>query len=178
MMRLWAIWAMLGSMPAWASDGDMPINLITQDGEAIEIGTLALRSGTDGIEYDLALSSEPFGDHFLSMRPFKCIDRGVQTICHLPYPYPLKGQIAEDDFRDLEYRLMFLFKAKGEYGISFENGYIFKLRRDGDGFVGTLHEADMNQLASPPPKGVIYPFGEFDLFEVEGPWIRELRIGG
>ena len=176
MLRFIAIGLVGIAGAAQALDGKRSVNLLTHDGEEIRIATLTMHADDEGWRYELAIEQEPFGDYFLSMRPFRCIAGGEQVLCHLPYPYPLNGHVTEGDWRDLEYRLMFLFKARGEYGINFEDGYYFKLERDGDGLTGHLHEANMNDLASPPPKNVLYPFGAYDLFESEGPWIKELRI--
>lgn len=144
-------------------------------GDSIAIANVVLPDGGQGA-YRFDLDESMLTEHFLSMRPFKCLDLGGQTVCHLPYPYELTGKLQAPDWRDLEYRLLFLFKNAGEYSINFENGYYFRFEQDGDRLIGTRHETDTDQLASPPPDGVRYPLEETELYESEGSSHQLLRL--
>ncbi|MGI9418563.1 MAG: hypothetical protein ACR2RA_12065 [Geminicoccaceae bacterium] len=145
------------------------------DGERIAIAAVTLPEGGQGA-YSFDLDESVLSEHFLSMRPFKCLDLESQTVCHLPYPYELAGEVQPPDWRDLEYRLLFLFKNAGEYGINFANGYYFRIKQEGERLIGTRHETNMDQLASPPADGVRYPLDEAELYESEGASHQLLRL--
>lgn len=161
---------------AFAFEGQKTIYAEPVDGEPITIGTVTFAEDGDSLAYTFDLDETALDEHFLSMRPFKCLELDGQTICHLPYPYELTGSVQPPDWRDLEYRLLFLFKDAGEYGINFANGYYFRFEQDGDRLIGTRYETDMDQLASPPPEEVIYPLDEAELYESEGESHRLARI--
>lgn len=147
-----------------ASAADKKITLIGKDGSRLEIGTLTLTKTDDGEQISVKMKEDRFSEHFLSMRPFKCID-GEQTLCHLPYPYKTKDIITADNLMDLEYKLLFIHKGQGEYGINFWNGVYYRLKRTGDGgFEGKVWETDMDELAS-PPEDYSRPIGGDDLVE-------------
>ena len=166
----------LSSPAASAFDGEKTIYAELIDGEPMAFGTVTFAEDGDRLTYSVDLDEAALSEHFLSMRPFKCLDLEGQTVCHLPYPYELTGRVQPPDWRDLEYRLLFLFKGAGEYGISFENGYYFRFEQDGDRLIGTRHETDMDQLASPPPDGILYPLDEAELYESEGGSHRVQRL--
>jgi hypothetical protein len=159
-----------------AFEGDKTVYAELADGEQIAIGSVTFSEDGDALAYALDLDESVFAEHFLSMRPFKCLEIERQTICHLPYPYDLMGSVEPPDWRDLEYRLLFLFKDAGDYGITFANGYYFRFEQDGDRLIGTRHETDMDQLASPPPADVMYPLEETELYESEGESHRLLKL--
>ncbi len=158
-----------------AFEGEKTVYAEAADGERIAIAAVTLPSGGQGA-YAFDLDESVFTEHFLSMRPFKCLDLEGRTVCHLPYPYELAGEVQKPDWRDLEYRLLFLFKDAGEYGINFANGYYFRFEEDGDRLIGTRHETNMDQLASPPADGVRYPLDESELYESEGDSHRLKRL--
>lgn len=122
------------------------------DGEPIRIGSIRLIPDGDGQRFELNLDSPRFEPRFLSMRPFRCL-QGEQTLCHLPYPYDWRRRITDADLTDLEYGLLFIRKSPEEYGIDPWNGLYYRLRRDGEGFTGVLHEVDLDVLAVPPDPG-------------------------
>lgn len=164
---------LLSTLGAAASEKTVYAELA--DGERIAIAAVTLpESGQGSFSFDLDKSV--LSEHFLSMRPFKCLDLEGQTICHLPYPYELKGEVQSPDWRDLEYRLLFLFKNAGDYGINFENGYYFRFEQDGGRLIGTRFETNMDQLASPPADGIHYPLDEAELYESEGDSHRLKRL--
>lgn len=140
------------------------ITLIGKDGSRLDIGSLSLMKTEAGEKISVTFKEDKFSEHFLSMRPFKCID-GPQTLCHLPYPYKSKELITADNLMDLEYKLLFIHKGQGEYGINFWNGVYYKLKRNEDGsFEGVVWETDMDELASPPEE-YSRPIGGDDLVE-------------
>jgi len=132
------------------------ILLNNKAGDSIDIGSIQFQPAENG-EYGIKVSveSDSFNDHFLSMRPFKCLDGAAEWFCHQPYLYPLNNIITEDDVTDLEYQLLFIRKTAKEFGIDAWNGLYFKLARGDDGlWHGHLLEGDLNVLQSPPPSGV------------------------
>jgi len=164
------------AVKAHAFDGKKTIYADLADGETRTIGSVTFQPNGDALSYNIDLNETVFSEHFLSMRPFKCLDLDRQTVCHLPYPYDLEGQVHPPDWRDLEYRLLFLFKDDGEYGINFANGYYFRFEQNADRLTGIRYETDMDQLASPPPEGVNYPLDETELYESEGDSHRLKRL--
>ncbi|MDV7340368.1 hypothetical protein RYZ26_12255 [Terasakiella sp. A23] len=132
------------------------------DQKRLKIATLTLTGNT----YTLAFIDAPFGDYFLSMRPFRCIEN-VGMVCHQPYPYDLKRTLSDTDLRPLEYDLLFIARKPGEYGIDPYNGRYFKLSKTDNGFDGIIHAVDLNILASPPDDRVIYPIDDDVLDELE-----------
>ncbi len=160
---------------ALGADTEQTVYAELVNGERLAIASVSLPSGGQGA-YGFDLDERVFSEHFLSMRPFKCLDLEAQTVCHLPYPYELKGEVQAPDWRDLEYRLLFLFKSAGDYGINFENGYYFRFEQDGERLLGTRLETNMDQLASPPAEGVRYPLEETELYASEGASHQLLRL--
>ena len=122
-----------------------------ENADGPDAGNDAGAGDTDIVPFDVTLDGAPFSDHFLSMRPFRCVTGEPEWFCHLPYPYALDDTVSEGDLTDLEYRLLFLVKAPDEFGIDAWNGVYYRLtpRPDG-GFDGALLEGDLNVLAAPP----------------------------
>lgn len=129
------------------------------NGDRLEIATLELDE-TGG--YSVTMLDRNFSEHFLSMRPFKCLEGPSKHWCHVPYPYPLARNISAD-LTDLEYDFLFLWKDSGEYGINLWNGIYYKLADENGTITGELHEMDMNILASPPQDGDLRPIRSQDL---------------
>ncbi len=101
---------------------------------------------------------------------------GGHLIVTNPVTWEQGGEGMPPDWRDLEYHLLFLFKNAGEYGINFANGYYFRFEQEGDRLIDTRFEADMDQMASPPPGDVRYPLDETELYLSEGDGHRLLRL--
>jgi len=158
-------------------EGTKAIHLHPADGDPIKVAEVTFLAKSDGA-YSLRYDDTLFTDHFLSMRPFKCLEGADKLWCRVPYPYEIKRQTAEDDLTDLEYELMFVWKNQGEYGIDLWNGVYYVLALDGDRLVGTMHEIDMNVLASPPEGGSLRPVTEDDLEEADADshWLPKLTI--
>lgn len=148
--------------------------LETAGGERIRIGQVVF----DGGAFEVNLDNTLFSEHFLSMRPFKCLEGPQIHLCHVPYPYDLPRQIEDGDLTDLEYDFLFLWKGAGEYGINMWNGVYYRLEDHGDRLVGTLHEVDMGKLAVPPDPSVRHPIRSQDLEEgdPDSHWLPRLVI--
>jgi len=154
--------ALFLNLPQVAFSKDKSVYLVDQDQKRLKIARLTLTGAT----YKLNFLEAPFGDYFLSMRPFRCIDT-ERMVCHQPYPYHLKRTLTDKNLRPLEYDLIFISRKAGEYGIDPYNGRYYVLQRTSKGFIGTIHAVDLNTLASPPEDGVIYPITQYDLDELE-----------
>ncbi|MGP6089460.1 hypothetical protein [Antarctobacter jejuensis] len=113
--------------------------------------------------YSVTMQAAPFTDHFLSMRPFKCLEGPDKHWCHVPYPYPIARQVGPEDLTDLEYDFLFLWKGASDYGIDMWNGVYYRLTEEEGRLVGRLHEMDMGLLAVPPAEGVMRPLRDVDL---------------
>ena len=158
-------------------EGTKTVLLHPAKGEPIPVAEVTfLPKSEEG--YSLRYDDTLFTDHFLSMRPFKCLEGAEKLWCRVPYPYEIKRRASEGDLTDLEYELMFVWKNQGEYGIDLWNGVYYVLAPDGDRLVGTMHEIDMNVLASPPEKGNLRPVTEGDLEEADtdSHWLPKLTI--
>ncbi len=151
---------------AQANNQEKTITLIGKDGSKLEVAKIIFSNEEDNKQsFEIKWDDSKFSEHFLSMRPFKCID-GPQTFCHLGYPYKTKNRISKSDLQDLEYALLFIHKNEKEYGINFWNGVYYRLKREENGAItGSVWETDMNELASPPEKEYGRPIGGDDLTE-------------
>lgn len=172
-LALCCVGAFAGVSPV-AAEQARGVFLQEADGTRLRIGTLNLAE--DG-EYTLRMAEEPFTDHFLSMRPFRCLEGAEKTWCHVPYPYAIRRNIAED-MTDLEYDLLFLWKDRTDYGIDMWNGLYYRIEPEGEGFRGTLHEMDMDLLSAPPPEGEMRPLRDQDIIETDpdSHWLPALII--
>ncbi len=134
-----------------------------EDAQGTRIQIAALEVGVDG-GYELSLKEGPFADHFLSMRPFKCLEGPKKHWCHVPYPYEIKRNIAQD-LTDLSYDFLFVWKDANDYGINMWNGVFYQFEQTGETLTGTLYEMDMDTLSAPPPPGELRPVKASDLHE-------------
>lgn len=144
------------------------------DGARIKVADLSFAS--DGT-YQVSMAAEPFEDHFLSMRPFKCLEGPSKHWCHVPYPYEIKRNISSE-LTDLEYDFLFVWKGASEYGINMWNGVYYKLSEENGRWIGMLHEMDMDTLSAPPPAGELRPLSAKDLHtsDPESHWLPRLVI--
>lgn len=149
--------------------------LEAKDGARIAVAQITLVP--DG-RYGLEMAHAPFTDHFLSMRPFRCLEGPDKHWCHVPYPYEIKRQVTSTDLTDLEYDFLFLWKGAGDYGINMWNGLYYKLALEDEAIVGRVHQIDMDLLSAPPEQGNLRPVGEFDIEEADpdGFWLPRLII--
>lgn len=144
------------------------------DGTRIEIASVDVSKSGD---YTVTMSEDPFADHFLSMRPFRCLEGPAKNWCHVPYPYEIARNVGAD-LTDLEYDFLFLWKNSNEYGINMWNGVYYKLADEDGRLVGTLHEMDMDVLSAPPEAGNLRPLQAKDLHESdpESHWLPRMVI--
>ena len=162
--------------PSFAED--YSITLIGNASEAVKVGVLTTKAVEQAAEpkadpkdeagvfdYKIKWETAQFEDHFLSMRPFKCLPGSEKLWCHTPYPYEIKRQLSSDDITDLEYDLIFVWKPEGEYGINLWNGVYYQLTATDFGWKGVMQEYDLNILGIPPKAGELRPIVEKDLHE-------------
>jgi hypothetical protein len=162
----------LSASGAWAET--RTVFLEDQQGDRIEIAKLDVAQ--TGI-YQVAMSETAFADHFLSMRPFKCLEGPAKHWCHVPYPYEISRDISET-LTDIEYDFLFVWKGSNDYGINMWNGVYYKLQNANGALIGTLHEMDMDSLSAPPPAGELRPVKAKDLHESdpESHWLPRLVV--
>ncbi|WP_342078188.1 hypothetical protein [Yoonia sp. SS1-5] len=158
--------------PAAAETRD--VFLQDADGARIKVATLTL---AENDSYTITMNDAAFSDHFLSMRPFKCLEGPAKHWCHVPYPYDINRSLS-DDLIDLEYDLLFVWKGATEYGINMWNGVYYQLNTVDGKLLGTLHEIDMEGLAVPPGAGVMRPVRAQDLHpsDPDGHWLPYLIV--
>lgn len=145
--------------------GQKEIVLGDATSQEVVIGQIDFVPAEVGASYSITWNDAVFEDHFLSMRPFKCVEGPEKHWCHVPYPYQIRREVTATDLTDLEYDLLFIWKGASEYGINMWNGVYYQLDLDGDRITGTLHEIDMDTLSAPPPEGVLRPVRAQDLHE-------------
>lgn len=155
----------------------MSVTAYDAEGRAYPIGTLHSEPQGDAFRVRFELTGKGFSEHFLSMRPFRCLVQAPNMVCFLEYPYELRGVVSADDLTDLEYQLLFLKKTPTEYGINPWNGLYYKLRVDGKRLIGELHETDLNVLAAPPEEGDLRPIKAEEVYEADdNNWLPRLVI--
>lgn len=141
------------------------IYLVDSNQQEMQIGEVTFSNTEAGpTAVQVTLDNEQFTEHFLSMRPFRCIEGETEWFCYLNYPYDLRALVTKDDLTDLEYQLLFIRKTASEFGIDAWNGLYYKLQLESDGTLsGTLLEGDLNSLQSPPSEKYARPIdlGEF-----------------
>lgn len=154
---------MAGVAHADILSGERTIFLETTSGARTEIGRVAFTPQGAGSRYAIEWDEGAFADHFLSMRPFKCLEGPDKHWCHVPYPYDIKRSVSPDDLVDLEYDLLFLWKGATEYGINMWNGVYYRLEMEDGRLIGRLNEMDMDTLSAPPDDGNLRPVRDQDL---------------
>jgi hypothetical protein len=147
--------------------------------ESVEIGSVVFSGAGKTRSIVVQMKEGLLKDEFLSMRPFKCLEGATRFYCHLPYPYEWNGEISETDLVDLEYALLFVQKQSTAYGINLWNGIYYRMTLAADGKIsGVLNEVDMDNLASPPPKGEMRPLTDdmINTTAADGQWLPMLVI--
>lgn len=154
--------------------------LSNADGERLYIGELDSSATEAGHDFQFELATEEFGNYFLSMRPFRCLENGVSMLCYLPYPYDKPTQFSDAEMRPLEYDFLFIHRSAKDYGIDPWNGLYYKLQWVDGKLQGLAHAVDLNVLASPPENGEIFPLGDVDLHSLNPAklWLPTLEIEG
>lgn len=136
-------------------------------------------SGLADPGFEVQWDESLFSDHFLSMRPFRCLEGPKKLWCRVPYPYENTRDASGGDLTDLEYDLIFVWKAQGDYGIDMWNGVYYRLSEDEHGRIeGSLHEVNLDILAAPPEDGNLRPIREAHLEKGEAAshWLPRLTI--
>lgn len=154
------------------------VSLLEKDGTRHSIGSITFEANKQSGPYIFELDSSAFSDHFLSMRPFKCLEGPEKHWCHVPYPYAIRRSVSAEDLTDLEYDFLFIWKGATEYGINMWNGVFYRLEQENGRIVGQLHEVDMDLLSVPPAEGDFRPLLAKDLHEADpdSHWLPELVI--
>jgi hypothetical protein len=151
------------------------IKLHPADSDPVPVGILTLQEdGGYRVEWD----DSKFGDFFLSMRPFKCLEGPEKLWCRVDYPYEINRDLSGDDLTDLEYDLLFVWKNANDFGINMWNGIYYELEPSGAGFQGALYEFDMDTLAAPPEDGSLRPITEdiLDEGDPDSHWLPRITI--
>ncbi len=172
MIRLFAVITLLLN-GAITSAADFPdkagIYLLDTEQTELKIGEITFTdSGQQSTAIAVNIDHSVFTDHFLSMRPFRCIESSTEWFCYLEYPYELRSLITADDLSDLEYQLLFIRKKPAEFGIDAWNGLYYKLALQADGSItGSLLEGDLNSLQSPPAETYAKPVDLSEFIEAD-----------
>jgi len=135
------------------------VYLVDNDQKETRIGDIGFTEVGDGsAAIQVQIDTEVFNGHFLSMRPFNCLEGETEWFCYLEYPYDLRSTVTPTDLSDLEYQLLFILKRTSEFGIDAWNGLYYKLELESNGEItGTLFEGDLNSLQSPPSEKYAKP---------------------
>ena len=142
--------------------GERTVTLESPSGEKVNIGTISIQPVADKFTFNFTLNESVMGDHFLSMRPFKCLD-GETMYCHLGYPYNKKSEFDADHFTDLEYEFLFIVRSPNDYGIDPYHGRYFVIKEQDGALIGEVRAVDLDILAAPPEDGIVYPITEAEL---------------
>ena len=94
--------------------GEKTVYLTEGAGGGVPIADIVFEPHPDGAAYTITMREAPFTDHFLSMRPFKCLEGSAKHWCHVPYPYEIRRVVSTGDLTDLEYDLLCLWKESTE----------------------------------------------------------------
>ncbi len=145
------------------------IVLLDRNNNELTIGHVNFKPlDADKAAISVDIASDQFTDHFLSMRPFRCLQGEMEWFCYLEYPYSLQQVVSTDDLSDLEYQLMFIRKTPSEFGIDAWNGLYYKLGFDESGLIrGELFEGDLNVLQSPPAEDDAKPVDLLEFIEAD-----------
>ncbi len=150
---------------ALALEGPKTVFLVDANGDRVAVADIEFSPADHGATYEIAMREAPFADHFLSMRPFKCLEGAEKHWCHVPYPYAINRTVTPNDLTDLEYDLLFIWKGATEYGINMWNGVYYRLTYEDGRITGALSEIDMDTLSAPPAEGDLRPIREQDVEE-------------
>lgn len=169
---LW--WGVVAAAPADFS-GERHVYLVTPDGGQVAIGKLAVERREGGYRFVLDLDHEKLQERFLAMRPFRCLDGAVKSLCH--FPYANAGRITAADLVDLEYQLMFIQKPRAGVHLDSRNGVYYELRWTDEGIDGVMRLVDMEPIIVPGVERV-RPIARDQLepVDVDAQWLPYLKI--
>ena len=170
--------ALAAPAQAWELSGEKTLIAVTREGREIQIGHVVLTPDGAGARFAIAIDAAKFGDYFLSMREFKCLDGGAEIACRVPYPYKNPGFVTATDFAWLEHALLFLTKKQSEVGANLWNGLYYRMALTDHGLVGSPYAVDLNQIASPPDDPTTPPFGKADQGELAqgSQWLARVEV--
>jgi hypothetical protein len=131
-----------------ALSGTKIIWLTNAQGEKVQWGTVAFEPPAGGKQKFAVNPSPELKEHFLAMRPFKCLAGARQQLCWFPYTQ-VAQEIVGNDFTPLEYALMFLHTKPAALHVNSGNGLYYRLARSERGLVGKLHDVDMDPIVVP-----------------------------
>lgn len=163
-----------------ALTGTRSIVLSNAEGGREVIGSIAFTDAGGG-KTAFAIELAPrFEEHFLAMRPFRCLTGPKQRLCWFPVrnEAPL---ISPQDLLPLEYALMFMRMKPTDLHLNPFNGVYYRLRWTEMGIRGQVHDLDMDPFITPtsvPPARRVRPVTAVQL-EVADPrshWLPELSI--
>ncbi|MCU0870094.1 MAG: hypothetical protein MUF30_10935 [Burkholderiales bacterium] len=160
--------------------GTRTLVLSNAAGEREVLGTVDFRDAGDGrTAFEVQMDTR-LGEHFLAMRPFRCLTGARQRLCW--YPVRVEpASIRDDDLAPLEYALMFMKSAPGALHLDPVDGVYYRLERTADGLRGQAFDLDMDPFINPagvPPERRARPVGAAQL-EVADPashWLPVLTI--
>lgn len=158
--------------------GEKTVTLHSRDGQATVIGRLKFQPGPAGSRFELVLDERRLQDFFLSMREFKCLDGGVEVLCHVPYPYPNPQTVSAGKLAWLEHALLFFYKTPQDFGARLWNGIYFRLQENERGLVGTPQAINLDLIGVPPADPTLPPFGPAERHPIDPGrrWFERLSI--
>jgi hypothetical protein len=142
--------AMLSACIAQAQDlsGRKSVVLTNAAQERVVVGHVDFTPVPNGrTRFRFTLDASKFGEYFLAMRPFKCLNGATQRLCH--FPYGNDDEIGPGDWTALEYQLMFLRTAPGAPHLNPRNGVYYRLEAGARGLQGKVFEVDMDPIITP-----------------------------
>lgn len=131
-----------------ALTGSKTIWLTNAQGEKVQWGTVVFEPPSGGKQKFAVNPSPELKEHFLAMRPFKCLAGARQQLCWFPYTQ-VAQEIVGNDYTPLEYALMFLHTKPHALHVNSGNGLYYRLTRTDRGLVGQLHDVDMDPIVVP-----------------------------
>jgi hypothetical protein len=138
----------VASAQSMALTGTKTIWLTNAQGEKVQWGTVVFEPPA-GEKQKFAVNPSPdLREHFLAMRPFKCLAGPRQQLCWFPYTQ-VAQEIVGNDTTPLEYALMFLHTKPAALHVNSGNGLYYRLTRTERGFTGALHDVDMDPIVVP-----------------------------
>ncbi len=167
-----------GPAAAWELVGTKTVALVTREGLAVPIGTVDFRPEGGRVRFTVQLDESRFKDYFLSMWPFKCIDGGGETTCHVHYPYDMPATVTADDLAWLEHALLFFHNVPRDYAAKLDKGLYYKMKLTDDGIVGTPQAIDLALIEAPPADLNVPPYGPGERWDIEARkrWFVQLTI--
>jgi len=158
-------------------DGVRTVVFERGDGDRQAIATIRFERLANG-RYRFSLQeSATLKEQFLAMRPFKCLEGSVRTLCM--FPFGSEAEVGPGELWPLEYQLMFLHKAPSAVAIDSRNGIYFRLSAAARGFAAQPNDVDMEPIIVPDgTRDPRRPIAYGDLLPMDRPpaWLPRLTI--